>query len=162
MMLCLAPFLLISLAQCNSSPYKYVPLPTPIIQQSQLGQSSSIPVNWINDQTTTTPPIVAYQLEYAELSSDPDFSNTANLNDEDDKIDFAIYSTDIGEASAGNTVQILTIKADQGQSFSASDVYQLAFPFGGNDPHIDREANTVTRKVKRKPFFGTYSNLNKN
>ena len=121
--------------------YKFTPLPQPIINPNHIITThslSSVPVYWLNDQSSSTSPIVAYQLEYGEVIdsvSDVEFDNVIS---------------GIGEGYVGNSVQILTIKADTGETIDGNDLYQLAFNFGdvgSNSPHIDRESNTITRKI---------------
>jgi len=80
-----------------------------------------------SDQSSNTPPIRGYQLEYAILDNVKSIVDT-NAPDTASPIDFQVYATDIGMTTAGNTVQILTVRADS--TLDGAETYKLALPYG--------------------------------
>ena len=103
---------------------------------------------WESDQTSTTSPIRAYQLEYAILDNVKNIVDTS-AQDAASSIDFEVYATDIGLTTKGNTVQILTIQADS--TLTGSDTYRLGFPYGTEktmQPLYDSESYTTTGPIR--------------
>ena len=102
-------------------------------------KTSSLRLYWEDDQSSVTSPVRAYQLEYAVLENVPDAVSS---------IDFQVYASDIGKTTAGNTVQILTVRADS--TLTGSETYQLGFSYGGEltmQPQLDHESLVVTPRI---------------
>ena len=116
--------------------------PENFITQAQ----TTLKLFWSGDQSSTGPPIRAYQLEMAKIPRLPNVVDSS-VADVADSISFETYATDIGLLSAEfRSVQVLTIKGDS----TLSGTYQLAFAYGQEltvQPHLDPEQNTVTAEI---------------